>query len=456
VEAVRAQGGRPGRAAGDGALWWTAATAWAATVVLVALALVLLARNGPAPSFGRIVAAYGQRTVAATAGASCTLAFATVGTIVVRYRRRHLVGWLFCLVGLSLAVQAFASFYATHALVAAPGSLPGGRAMGWLGTCVSAPALLLIPLFCFLLFPDGRLPSPRWRLVAWLDGLILAVTTVALAVRPGPLVVVPSAANPLGAPGAVGRLAGGLLDAVALLLPFAVAASVAALVVRLRRARGAQRQQLKWFASTAALVAAVGIPVLPAQVVAPPAWANAALVVWVIAIAFLPVAAGIAILRHRLFDIDVLLNRALVYSTVTTVLGACYAGIVVAVGAVLSGGRPGGGEVPPLAVALATLVVAAVFQPARRRVQDVVDRRFNRRRYDAQRTAAAFAAQLRQQTDLDTLVTELVAVVDRTMEPTQVSLWLRPTLPFPQSRPQEAPRPVIGRRAGTAARRGGG
>jgi MFS family permease len=422
VEAVRARDRRPMRVAGDRGLWWAAVTAWAATVALVAMALVLLARNGSAPSFGRIVAAYGQRTVAATAGASCTLAFATVGTIVVWHRRRHLVGWLFCLVGLSLAVQAFASFYATHALVAAPGSLRGGRVMGWVGTWVSAPALLLIPMFCFLLFPDGRLPSPRWRLVAWLDGLILAVSTVALAVRPGPLVVVPSVANPLGAPGTVGRLAGGLVVTVALLLPLAVAASVGALVVRLRRARGVQRQQLKWFASTAALVAAIGIPVLPAQVVAPPRWANAALVVWVIAIAFLPVVAGIAILRHRLFDIDVLLNRALVYGTVTTVLGAGYAVTVVAVGAVVSGGG-----VPPLAVALATLVAAAVFQPARRRVQDVVDRRFNRRRYDAQRTAAAFAARLRQQTDLDTLVTELVAVVDRTMEPTQVSLWLRPS-----------------------------
>jgi hypothetical protein len=434
VEAVEGRGGRPRRAAIDVGLRWMVVGVWVATVVLVVMALVLLARNGSAPSFGRIAAAHGQRTVAATAGALCTLAFATVGAAVVWHRGRHVVGWLFCLGGLALAVQAFAAFYATHALVASPGSLRGGQVMGWLGTWVSAPALLLIPLFCFLLFPDGRVPARRWRLVAWLDGLILATATVALAVRPGPLAVLPSVANPFGATGIVAWLADGLLGAVALLLPLAVAASVGALTVRLRRASGVQRQQLKWFASAAALVAVIAIPVLPAQVFATAGWADAALVVLIIAIACLPVSAGIAILRYRLFDIDVLLNRALVYGTVTTLLGAGYAGVVLAMGAVVTGGGViavgggrAGGNVSSLAVAVATLAVAALFGPARRRVQDVVDRRFNRRRYDAQRTVEAFAAQLRQQTDLDALVTGLLAVVNRTMEPTQVSLWLRPT-----------------------------
>jgi hypothetical protein len=434
VEAVEARRGRQGGTATDAGLLWMVVGVWGATVVLVVMALVLLARNGPAPSFGRIAAAHGQRTVAAAAGALCTLAFATVGAAVLWHRRRQVVGWLFCLGGLALAVQAFAAFYATHALVASPGSLRGGQLMGWLGTWVSAPALLLIPLFCFLLFPDGRLPAPRWRLVAWLDALILAMATVGVAVRPGPLAVLPSVANPFGASGMAAQLADGLVGAVALLLPLAVAASVGALIVRLRRARGAQRQQLKWFASAAALVAVIAIPVLPAQAVAPAGWANAGLVVLIIAIACLPVSAGIAILRYRLFDIDVLLNRALVYSTVTTVLGAGYAGIVLVVGAVVTGGGVGGprggrggGSVSSLAVAVATLTVAAMFQPVRRRVQDVVDRRFNRRRYNAQRTVEAFAAQLRQQTDLDALVIGLLAVVDRTIEPTQVSLWLRPT-----------------------------
>ena len=433
MEAVEARGGRQ-TTVPDGGLRWLAVGTWVATVALVVMALILLAKNGPAPSFGRIAAAHGQRTVAATAGALCTLACATVGATVVWHRRRHVVGWLFCLVGLSLAIQAFAAFYATHTLVASPGSLRGGQMMGWVGTWISAPALLLIPLFCFLLFPDGRLPAPRWRLVAWLDALILAIATVGLAVRPGPLVVLPSVPNPLGASGIVARLADGLLSAGALLLPLGVAASVGSLIVRLHRVRGAQRQQLKWFASAAALVAVIAIPVLPAQAVASAEWANAALVVLIIAIACLPVSAGIAILRYRLFDIDVLLNRALVYSTVTTMLGASYAGIVLGVGAVVTGGGvggprggPGGGSDSSLAVALATLTVAAMFQPARRRVQDVVDRRFNRRRYNAQRTVETFVAQLRQQTDLDALVTELLAVVDRTMEPTQASLWLGPS-----------------------------
>src|SRR6266545_1716448 len=191
--------------------------------------MVLLAMNGPAPSFGRIAAAHGQRTVAAAAGALCTLAFATVGATIVWHRRR--------------------------------------------------------------------------QVVAWLDGLILAMATVGPALRPGPLVVLPSVANPLGASGMAAHLAGGLLAAAALLLPLAVAASVGSLIVRLRRARGAQRQQLKWFASAAALVAVIAIPVLPAQAVAPTRWADAGLVVLIIAIACLPVSAGIAILRYRLFDI---------------------------------------------------------------------------------------------------------------------------------------------------------
>src|SRR6266516_789048 len=364
VEAVEARGGRQGGTATDAGLLWIVVGVWVATVVLVVMALVLLAKNGPAPSFGRIAAAHGQRAIAAAAGALCTLAFATVGATIVWQR--------------------------------------GGQVLGWLGTWVSAPALLLIPLFCFLLFPDGRLPSRRWRLVAWLDGLILAMATVGVAVRPGPLAVLPSVANPFGASGMAARLAGGLVAAAALLLPLAVAASVGSQIVRLRRARGAQRQQLKWFASAAALVAVIAIPVLPAQAVAPTRWADAGLVVLIIAIACLPVSAGIAILRYRLFDIDVLLNRALVYSTVTSMLGAGYAGMVLAVGAVLvgagvgagSGGR-GGGSVSSLAVALATLAVAAMFQQARRWVQDAVDRGFNRRRYNAQRTVEAFAAQLR-------------------------------------------------------------
>jgi hypothetical protein len=406
---------------------------WLATVVLTALALALLVATLPVPTFGRIGSAYGQQTVLAGAGAACTLAFATVGATIVWHRRRHLVGWLFCLVGLALAVQAFAGFYATYALVTSPGSLPGGQMMGWLGSWTAVPAILLIPLFCFLLFPDGRLPGPRWRLVAWFDGLTLAMITVGVSLSPGPLAVLPSVANPLAPPALAGRLAGGIVIAGVLLVPVAVAASVGSLIVRLRRARGAQRQQLKWFASSAALVAVIAIPALPSLLIAPGDWANAAAVVLVIAIIGLPVSAGIAILRYRLYDLDALLNRTLVYGTLTVMLAAGYAAIVLGVGAVLGGtgiGQPpaerGGGSASSLAVAVATLAVAGMFLPARRRIQDAVDRRFNRRRYNAQRTVEAFVAQLRSQTDLDVLVTELRAVVDQTMEPTQVSLWLRP------------------------------
>jgi len=410
---------------------WVVTVTWVTTVVTVVIAVILLIRNGSSSSFGRYGSAYGGRLIFAVAGVSCTLSFATVGAIIVRHRRRHPVGWLFCAAGLLLAVQALATFYATQALVSRPGSLRGGEVMAWLGSWTAAPAVLLIPLFCFVLFPDGRLPAPRWRLVAWLDGLALVMATVGVAFRPGPLVVLPSVANPLAPPGMAGRLAGGVFIAGAVLLPLALAASVGSLIARLRRARGIQRQQLRWFASAAAVVAVIAIPLLPGQFVAPSGWTSVALVALVIAIVGLPVSAAIAILRYRLYDLDVLLNRTLVYGMVTTVLGAGYAAVVLAVGAVLPGagtrGGLGGGNASPLAVAVATLTVAAMFQPARRRVQGVVDRRFNRRRYNAQRTVEAFAARLREQTDLEALVGDLIAVVNQAMEPTQVSLWLGPS-----------------------------
>ena len=237
VESGKASGRTPKRPSA-GHSGWLVGLIWLATVVLTVLALALLVATLPVPTFGRIGSAYGQQTVFAGAGAACTLAFATVGATIVWHRRRHLVGWLFCLVGLALAIQAFAGFYATYALVTSPGSLPGGQMMGWLGSWTAVPAILLIPLFCFLLFPDGRLPGPRWRIVAWFDGLTLAMMTVGVSFSAGPLAVLPSVANPLAPPAMAGRLAGGILIAGALLVPVAVAASVGSLIVRLRRARG--------------------------------------------------------------------------------------------------------------------------------------------------------------------------------------------------------------------------
>jgi hypothetical protein len=244
--------------------------------------------------------------------------------------------------------------------------------------------------------------------------LLLRLASIFL---PGPMGTRPSIPNPLGIPGARPLLL--LADGIGAGL-FAIAAvgSATSLVVRFRRAQGKQRQQLKWLAyAVAVLVATITISetTFPA--------APAAAVVALAAVAFIPVAIGVAILRHQLFDIDRIINRTLVYGLLTALLGGIYAGIVLIFGQLFGGI---GAEPPSWAVAGATLAVAALFQPARRRIQAAVDRRFNRRKYNAAKTVEAFSARLRDQLDLDTLAGELLAVTDKTMEPTTVSLWLRP------------------------------
>jgi hypothetical protein len=205
--------------------------------------------------------------------------------------------------------------------------------------------------------------------------------------------------------------------------PVLALAALASVVVRFRRARGEERQQLKWFA----FVVAADLALIPgvgevAQRVAP---VLGELVVFPVGVSLIPIAIGVAVLKYRLYDIDRVINRTLVYGLLTVLLGAVYAGGVFGLGQFLN---PVTGE-SGLAVAASTLAVAVLFQPARRRVQAVVDRRFNRRRYDAAKIIGAFSTRLRDQLDLDTLSTELVAVVDQTMEPTRVSLWLRPSAP---------------------------
>jgi hypothetical protein len=203
------------------------------------------------------------------------------------------------------------------------------------------------------------------------------------------------------------------------LLP-ALAGALAALLVRFRRSRGIERQQLKWFTYAAALAPLPGL----VYEVAPGIFG----LLRAIILPLVPVAIGIAMLRYRLYEIDRIINRTLVYGTLTAILGLIYAGAVLVLGQLFGGV---GTDPPSWAVAGATLIVAALFQPARRRVQAVVDRRFNRRRYNAARTVEGFSGRLRDEIDLDTLSTELLAVVDQTMQPTAASLWLRPSAQTP-------------------------
>jgi hypothetical protein len=281
---------------------------------------------------------------------------------------------------------------------------------------VDAPAIALGVTLPLLLLPDGRLLSPRWR---WAVAASVAggVLSMAAALEPGPLVSTPIA-NPLALDGLGGVVAGAVAGLGALLHAASLAAALVCMVLRFRSSRGIERQQLRWVAAVAVigLLAAVALLALEENNgFAPGAW----LVALALALPSLPVAVAVAVLRYRLWDLDRLISRTVTYTAVTVLLVVPYL-LVVPVASRLAEGSGS------LAVAAATLTVAALFSPVRRRVQDLVDRRFNRRRYDAARTLDAFAVRLRDQVDLDALEGELLGVVDQTMQPTQASLWLRP------------------------------
>jgi hypothetical protein len=346
--------------------------------------------------------------VAALAFVGVVLPVVGFGALIVARRPGNRVGWLLLAAGLSVGISGLVQAYAQAGL-----ALPGVRLAAWLSnwTWVTLSGLVV---FLLLLYPDGRLPSPRWRLVAWAAAVGCGLAAVCSALYPG-LPALPGSRNPTGLYGSAGQVVQATFPVLSLTLLVLQLAALASLLVRFRRSRGVARQQLKWLAYGAA-------PTLLAASVPLPAgfrpWQTAVgnVVAWA-----LPAAIAVAVLRYRLYDLDRLVNRTLVYATLTVLLGGCYAGLVLGLGQLL-------GRDSSLAVAGATLAVAGLFQPARRRVQAVVDRRFNRRRHDAARTIGAFTERLREQVDLDTLSAELLGVVDQTMQPTQVSLWLQPAL----------------------------
>jgi hypothetical protein len=348
--------------------------------------------------------------------------YPTVGAVIVARQPRNRIGWLCCAFGLLVGPAAFAQDYAWYTLIHRPGALPGGLAMGWLGSWPWYPAIMLGLIFLPLLFPNGRLASPRWRPVAWAAAVAIVAAVAWAAFAPRQLEGSPAMPmNPLGI-----RSAEALSDWLDPLLPMALGLlallSAASMIVRFRRSRGEERQQLKWFTYGAALAAVIYACFIATELHErlPPV---VSLLVTTPALVAVPGAIGVAVLRYRLYDIDRIINRTLVYGLLTTLLAGIYVGAVLVLGQLFGGISE---EPPSWAVAGATLVVAALFQPARRRIQAVVDRRFNRRKYDLARTIDGFGAQLRDEVDLDTLSAQLLAVVDQTLEPTKASLWLRP------------------------------
>jgi N-terminal 7TM region of histidine kinase len=347
----------------------------------------------------------------ALAGASA----AVVGAVVASRRPRHPVGWLLLAFAWALVATGAAAQYLAWG-VARPGMLPAARYAALLYPASAYMALILL-CFVLLLTPTGSLPSPRWR---WWARAVAAIPTVLLVVGAR----APGSVDPyhqlVAGPFDLHGLGGVRLVAnqVALAVTdLAVLVAAGSLVVRFRRARGTERQQLRWVALAASLMMLAAAVTLAALAMGAPAVPD-----WVpeVSVVVLPLAIGAAILRYRLYDLDRIISRTLAYSLLTLLLGGGYAAVVLGLGQLL-------GRQSTLVVAGATLVVAAAFQPARRRIQQIVDRRFNRRRYDAARTIEAFDDRLRQQIDLDALTAELLTVVDQTMQPTCVLLWLRPT-----------------------------
>ena len=390
---------------------WPAALAWglAGLAVLSGVpAFWLLSRTWLAD-------VEGARPTIATVGpvVLAVASAAAVGALVASRRPGHPVGWLLLGVALSVSFNVLVEPYVKYGLVVRPGSLPGAS---YLVPFLYSSFFVALACagFVLLLTPTGSLPSPRWRWWARVAAVAPAVTVLGFAVQPDPL-----EPDYLGNPLAVPALAPALL--VAALAGMAVTAAgllvgAGSLVLRFRRARGIERLQLRWLALAGACASAL----LPVALVAG-ALALDPVVLGSLALclALLPLATGAAILRYRLYDLDRIISRTLAYGLLTLLLGLAYAGVVLGLGRLLP-------ESSSLVVAAATLAVAAIFQPVRRRVQGLVDRRFNRRRHDAARTIADFSARLRDQVDLGTLTGELLTVVDQTMQPTKASLWLKP------------------------------
>ena len=350
-------------------------------------------------------------------------AFSLVGAVVGSRRPDNPIAWLFCAIGLFAAIVLFSSEYAAYALLAQPDSLPGGLAMVWIRAWVWVPYVGLFVLL-FLVFPEGWPQSPALRWFTSLVLFVIAYGTVLAAFSPGPIDAIGGAVdNPLGmeALGGVGtNSAVGPVESVLYVLGIVAAAS---LFARVRRARGVQRQQIKWFAyATIVLVGGVVLDFTVSEATGVQWLGEIGFVLRMVGLAGLPISIGIAVLRYRLYNIDQIINRTLVYGSLTAMLLALYfLGIVVLQRIFVSLT----GEKSTLAVVASTLLIAALFTPLRRRIQGFIDRRFYRRKYDARKTLEVFSAQLRNETDLEALSDDLVGVVRETMQPAHVSLWLR-------------------------------
>jgi hypothetical protein len=388
---------------------WLAWSLWGLALTLTALALLLLALILSHPDTHIYDYWFNNTTIVIDV---------TVGAIVASRRPENPVGWLLCLSGLTTSISHFSSEYAIYTLLAKPNSLPAGEAFAWIATWI-LPIMIGFGVFILLLFPTGRLPSRRWRWLAWLTITFVFVGMISGAFSPGPVDGLGPLRNPLGIEG----FTNGYKAILYPMAPFLYAASALSVFVRLRRATGVERQQIKWFAYTAGVIAIAIVLQIMTLVVETPLWfERAEFALFTAAGTANTVSIGIAILKYRLYEIDIIINRTLVYGSLTATLVALYFGGIVVLQRIFVALT---GQQSTLAVVASTLLIAALFNPLRRRIQSFIDRRFYRRKYDARKTLEAFSSKLRDETDLETLNKELVGVIRETMQPAHASLWLR-------------------------------
>jgi hypothetical protein len=399
------------------------------TMVVATVALFVLARSSHVPS------SLSASTIGDVALFMSFSVFPVIGALIASKRPRNPIGWICLADGLLWALIFLSEDYSAYGL-AIPGSVPFPVTINaLLYAWVWVPAVGLLGVYLLLLFPDGRLPSRRWRPLAWLAGAVIVLESVAVFLTPGPLEDLGKARNPFGLEGL--PWVGDAGDVVLALLPLCMLASAVSLVLRYRRSGGEVRQQIKWIAFAASFVCLMYMVVIGGGtiiwlLVAPETPSDLGTQTWwgallenvmLLSFAGVPVAMGFAVLKHRLYDIDIIINRALVYGLLTATLAGVYLGGVILLQYLF---RALTGQESQLAIVASTLAIAALFIPLRRRVQGFVDRRFYRRKYDAAKTLASFNARLRDETDLDTLVDNVVGVVRQAMQPEHASLWLRP------------------------------
>ena len=350
------------------------------------------------------------------------LAFPIVGALIASRHPRNPVGWICLVIGLFWTLIFLGE--------SIPGTGPYPVTMDALTQATWIPPVGLLGIYLILLFPDGKLPSRRWRPLAWLSGVVMALASLGITFAPGPLEGHPGVRNPIGLEGTPPWVATAGI-AILLLLPLCMLASASSLVMRYRRSGGEEREQIKWIAFAASVVGLLYLITMVSSLTYSGPWGGAGTPLWLgllqqaslVSFSAVPIAVGFAVLKYRLYDIDLLINRALVYAPLTAMLVLVYLGGVIGLQAIV---RVLTGQESTLAVVASTLVIAALFGPLRRRVQGFVDRRFYRVKYDAAKTLEAFGSRLREETDLDALCGDLVGVASRTVQPEHVSLWLRP------------------------------